>query len=171
MLQAAQRAAGAALLRALADECSSRRLLQSLGAWGASALAALRATSEDAARAALLAVLQSLFWRVHQLLELPGVRQEGAALAGRLAVYLRPSLQPDAGGPFSSGPPRAACILRILRSLEAKAVADSLQCCASFTMLGSSGSVIKRLVAGATGCCCLCAWQQRGWAQQRSCKR
>ncbi len=77
-------------------------------------LAALRATPDDATRAALLAVLESLFARVHQLLELPGVRQEGAGLAGRLAVYLRPLLQPDAGmASPSSQPASTACILRV----------------------------------------------------------
>ena len=96
-LQARQQRSGAALLQALVQECSSRRLLQGLGTWGAKLLAVLRAARGDATQVAALAALESLFWRAHQLLDLPGMRQEGASLAGKLMVYLRPFLQQDGG--------------------------------------------------------------------------
>ena len=89
-------------MQAIVSECSSRRLLQTMGTWGTRMLAVLRAAQEDATRLATLAILQSLFWRAYQLLDLPGMRQEGASLAGKLTVYLRPFLQQDGGLYFVS---------------------------------------------------------------------
>jgi hypothetical protein len=92
-VQNSQTLAGVLLLRLAIDECSRQRFLQTFPAWGIKLLGVVKAATATEVRRSVWAALRSLFLRISHMLELPGVRQEGSALAGKLAGALGPLLK------------------------------------------------------------------------------
>ena len=91
------------LLGIFIEECSSQRFLQTFPNCGTKLLLVLKAAATDEIQRRTWAALQNLFVRISQILELPGVRQEGAALAGKLAGALGPIIRRKQGKPHSTG--------------------------------------------------------------------
>jgi hypothetical protein len=84
-MQLAAKVTGLRLLQILTRECTTRRFMLSLSAWGSLFLACERSSEAQAVQEVAWAGLRDLFLRVHSVLDLPGMRQEGAALAGKLS--------------------------------------------------------------------------------------
>ncbi len=92
-LQSSRKLAGVVLLQLLTEECGSQRFLQTFPNCGTKLLLVLKAAATDELQRSTWGALRSLFVRISQMLELPWVRQEGAALAGKLAGALGPIIK------------------------------------------------------------------------------
>ncbi len=105
-MQDSQKLTGILLLRLLIDECSGQRFLQAFPAWGAKLVGMSKASTTTEIQRNVWAALRSLFLRIGQMCDLPGVRQEGSALAGKLAGALGPLLKQKPG---KQQPPSTSC--------------------------------------------------------------
>ncbi len=102
-LQSSRKHAGVVLLQVLVEDCSSQRFMQTFPNCGTKLLLVLKAAAAEEVRQSTWAALRSLIVRISQMLELPGVRQEAAALAGKLAGALGPIIKRKQGKPHSTG--------------------------------------------------------------------
>lgn len=107
---------GVDLLFILIKECSSQRFLQNFPDWGAKLLAIAKTASTDDVQRRVWSALERIFLRISHMLDLPGVRQEGSALAGKLAGSLTPLLKAEQGEHYISCP--ASQSLPLNRSLS-----------------------------------------------------
>ncbi|CAL8470253.1 g9795 [Coccomyxa elongata] len=117
--ESSRKHAGVVLLQVLVEECSSQRFMQTFPNCGTKLLLVLKAAATDEVRRSTWAALRSLFVRISQMLELPGVRQEGAALAGKLAGALGPIIKRKQGDAESMTGSTAAVEIEAFEALAA----------------------------------------------------